>query len=163
MYSIAEIEKYVAMRYAVSPDELYLVPYGYCVSFEPLANGTQGTAVLNMSANADFLLLGIRHVAYTADSDPTIFTKEAPNVRALITDTSSGDQFTNGAANLESFSTNGMGELSLEFPRLLRGRSALSIQVNNIGSDDYAELQMFFHGVLVRAWSNRPTPGQLSA
>lgn len=161
-YSIADIERFAALMYSTPIDNLYLVPYSYPINFETLAADEVRPGILTMSANADFIALGIRHFAMTSgDISPTIMSKIAGDFRCLISDTSSGDQFTNGGALLENYGTNGVGEILFDFPRLIAGRTALSVQVTNLTGVEVAVLQLSIHGVLVRAWSDRPPSGQI--
>lgn len=159
-FSIADIEQFASLMYSTHADSLYLVPYSYPIEFEAVASNATATGIITLSANADFIALGLRH--FTAfDSSATILSKPAGNVRCLITDTSSGDQFTNGSVLLENFGSNGTGEILFDFPRLLAGRGALSVQVTNLTGSEIIVTQLEIHGVLVRAWSDRPVPGQM--
>lgn len=159
-FSIADIERFASLMYSRPIDDLYLVPYSYPIDFTDVASNATQSGILTLSANADFIALGIRFIA-AGDSSYTIMSKPAGDVRCLITDTSSGDQFTNGSVLLENYGTNGTGEILFDFPRLLAGRSALSVQVTNQTGAEIIVLQMEMHGALVRAWSDRPTPSQL--
>lgn len=159
-FSIADVEDFAELMYSRSIDDLYLVPYSYIINFEDVAIDATQSGICTLSANADFIALGMRHRT-AGDSSYTILSKPAGDVRCLITDTSSGDQFTNGSVVLENYGSNGTGEILLDFPRLLAGRTALSVQITNLTGAIIVALQIEIHGVLVRAWSDRPTPAQL--
>ncbi len=164
-FSIADIEAFASLMYSVNADDLYLVPYSFPITFEELAAGTTQSGILTLSANADFIALGLRHFSSESlGAGQTVLTKTANYIRCLITDTSSGDQFTNGAVNLENLGANGMGECLFDFPRLLAGRGALSVQVSapTETTTNFAFLQLELHGVLVRSWSDRPRSGQVA-
>lgn len=161
-FSIADIESFAELMYSRSIDDLYLVPYSYPINFTAVASDATQSGVLTLSANADFIALGLRHFTMSStDTSPTILSKPAGDIRCLITDTSSGDQFTNGSVILENYGSNGTGEILFDFPRLLAGRSALSVQITNNTGGEIVVTQLEIHGVLVRAWSDRPTPAQL--
>lgn len=161
-FSIADIESFASLMYSRPIDDLYLVPYSYPIEFTSVAADATQSDVLTLSANADFIALGVRHFTMqAADTTPTIMSKPAGDIRCLITDTSSGDQFTNGSVLLEDYGSNGTGEVLFDFPRLLAGRSALSVQITNLTGAEIQVTQLEIHGVLVRAWSDRPTPAQL--
>lgn len=159
-FSIADVESFAALMYSRPIDDLYLVPYSYPISFTEFESDSTQSGIITLSANADFIALGLRFIA-AGDSSYTIVSKLAGDVRCLITDTSSGDQFTNGSVTLENYGSNGTGEVLFDFPRLLAGRSALSVQVANGTGVELVVLQIEIHGVMVRAWSDRPVPAQL--
>lgn len=159
-FSIADIESFAELMYSRPIDDLYLVPYSYPLAFEEVASNATVSGIITLSANADFIALGLRNFA-AGDSTYTITSKLAGDIRCLITDTSSGDQFTNGSVILENYGANGTGEVLFDFPRLLAGRSALSVQLTNLTGQTLIVSQLEIHGVLVRSWSDRPTPAQL--
>lgn len=163
-FSIADIEEFAALMYSANPDDLYLVPYVYPITFQSLAPNTTQSGIITLSANADFIATGMRHFATSSNiSEPNVLSKVSGEIRCLITDTSSGDQFTNGASILENYSANGMGEKLFEFPRLLAGRGALSVQVSTFGQmQTFDLLQVALHGVLVRSWTDRPVSKQVT-
>lgn len=154
-YSIQDVEAFVSRFYAGK--NLLLVPYGYTLSFVALATATSATQQLNIAANADFILLGMRHRAALVASQ-SVSSKVAPLVRALITDSGSNEQFTSAAVDLENYSSNGVGERRLSYPRILAGRTSLTVQLTNYSSasigvaETYGNIDLFFDGLLVRAF-----------
>jgi hypothetical protein len=75
-------------------------------------------------------------------------------VRILITDSGSNEQFTNSAVDLENYSTNANIVNDLPYPRIISGRSTLTVQVTNYDTTTtYSTLDVSFEGVLVRAYS----------
>jgi hypothetical protein len=156
-FNIADIEHYCELIYGKSRDDLYLVPYGYPLNVAALPASAQITRTIQLSANADFLCMGIAHFVTTASQALTVGSKFAPNIRVLLSDASSGDPFTQSAAPLESISENGLGRVFLPFPRLLQGRGAVNAQIINDDTDTpWVNLQIYLHGVLIRAWSEAP-------
>lgn len=162
-FNIRDIEDLAALIYGADVDDMYLEPYGYPLLIEDLEPGEQRSLIINLSANADFLCTGVRHFAVSDDtSDVTILTKDSPNVRVLMTDASSGDPFTQAAANLDNWSTNGTGEINFDFPRLLQGRGAVNVQVTNVdAAATYPLLEILLSGVLLRSWDSRPRSAQV--
>lgn len=153
-YSPQDIEGFVSRFY---PEKsLLLVPYGYTASFTGLTAALSSTQQLNITGNADFMLLGLRHRASVAATNQTINTKTAPFARCLITDSGTNEQFTNAAVDLENYSSNGVGERRLSYPRMIAGRSSLNISVTMYApAAETVALDIFFDGILVRAF-NKP-------
>lgn len=150
-YSATDIEAFVARFY--QGRAMSIVPYGYAVTFLALAQNGVATQTLNITANADFMLLGLRHRAQIGAAQ-TISTKTAPFVRLLVTDSGSNEQFTNSAVDLENYSTNGSFPRDLRYPRIISGRSTLTVQATNYAptAETYTTLNVFFDGVLLRAY-----------
>lgn len=162
-FNISDIERFCELMYNVPRDQLYLVPYSYPITFADFAPTEQRTGVINLSANGDFILTDISYTALVeGETDETIFTKAVPDVRALISDASSGSPFTQNAVILETYAANGLGPAQLPFPRLLSGRGAINVQISNLNNAaaTYEFLQIALHGVLVRAWSQAPQTQQ---
>lgn len=155
-FSIAEIEAFASKFYGGRP--LLLVPYAYNQTFTSLNNGTTQTATLNITANADFIFTMMHHRAVVdTTAVQTASSKNCPYVRILVTDSGTNEQFTNSAVDLENYSTNANIVNMLEYPRIISGRSTLTIQVTNYGTaaaTNLAVLDVVFAGVLVRAYSN---------
>ena len=152
-YSIADIESFASKFY--QGRALLLTPYGYNTSFTALAPAATLSTTVNIAANADFIVLALHHRATgTTATNQTVSTKTAPLVRVLVTDSGSNEQFTNSAVDLENYSTNGNIINSLTYPRIVSGRSTLTVQVTNYDTAvTYATLDIYFEGVLVRAYS----------
>jgi hypothetical protein len=150
-YSIGELEAYASKFY--QGRTLLLTPYGYNVSFTSLATATTQSTTINIAANADFILTGLHHRANVAYAGQNVSTKTAPLVRILVTDSGSNEQFTNSAVDLENYSTNGNIINKLDYPRIISGRSTLTVQVSNYDAAQTYNLDIFFEGVLVRAYT----------
>lgn len=156
VYSISDIEAFCARFYQNAdgtPRRLLITPYGYNVSFASLAQNASASQTLNIAANADFIMLTIHHRASIGTAQ-NVSTKTAPYVRLLITDSGSNEQFTQSPVDLENYSTNGNIINRLPYPRIVSGRSTLTIQVSNYAptAETYSTLDLFFEGVLVRAY-----------
>jgi hypothetical protein len=148
-FSISDVEAFVSRFYGGNP--LLLTPYGYNTTFVALAQGQSASNVVNIAANADFVLLGLHHRAQIGAAQ-TVGTKTAPYVRVLVIDSGSNEQFTAQAVDLENYSTNGQIVNNLSYPRILAGRTTLTVQVTNFAptAETYATLDIFLEGVLVR-------------
>lgn len=149
-YSPQEIEAFAARFY--KDRTLLITPYGYTLTFTGMTAALQSTQQLAIAANADFMLLSIRHRANSAALQ-TIANKTAPFARMLVTDSGTNEQFTNAAVDLENYSTNGVqGQGLLPYPRMIAGRSSLSVSLTMYApAAETAAIDIFFDGVLIRA------------
>lgn len=150
-YSIGEIEAFANKFY--QGRSLLLVPYGYNTTFTSLTAGSTQSNVINIAANADFIITGLHHRANVSAAGQNVSTKVAPLARVLITDSGSNEQFMNAAVDLENYSTNGNITNLLPYPRIVSGRSTLTVQVSSYEASQTLGLDIFFEGVLVRAYS----------
>lgn len=151
-FSIGEIEAFASKFYAGRA--LLLTPYGYNLTFDALAPGATATQTLNIAANADFIALTLHHRANVAAALQNVSTKTAPLARILVVDSGSNEQFTNSAVDLENYSTNGNIINTLPYPRIISGRSTLTVTLTNYDAAATYNIDVFFEGVLVRAYSN---------
>jgi hypothetical protein len=150
-YTISEIEAFVQRFYPGR--KLLLTPYGYPMQFDPITHATNATQQLQISANADFLLLGIGYHADLAGAAQAAATKPSFVGRILITDTGSNEQFTQGAVDLETYAENNVAGVNLPYPRIVGGRSVLQVQLfSDEAANDYT-VNLNFIGVLIRAYS----------
>lgn len=150
-YSIADIESFASKFY--QGRALLLTPYGYNLTFSSLAAGTSATQTVNIAANADFIITGLHHRANVAAAAQNVSTKSAPLARILITDSGSNEQFTNSAVDLENYSTNGNIINKFDYPRIVSGRSTLTVQLTSYEASQTLNVDVFFEGVLVRAYA----------
>lgn len=151
-FTIGEIEAFASKFYGGRP--LLLTPYAYNLTFSSLTAGSSATQTLNISANADFIMLGMHHRANVAAAAQNVSTKSAPLARILITDSGSNEQFMNSAVDLENYSTNDNIINMLEYPRIISGRSTLTVQLSSYEASQTLNIDLAFQGVLVRAYSN---------
>jgi hypothetical protein len=70
----------------------------------------------------------------------------------LVTDSGSNEQFTNAPVDIENYSTNGNIINDLPYPRIISGRSSLTIAVTNYDAAQTYNLDVSIEGVLVRAF-----------
>jgi hypothetical protein len=150
-FGVSEIESFASKFYQGRP--LLLTPYGYNLTFSSLTAGSSATQVINIAANADFILTNIHHRANVAAAAQNVSTKSAPLARILITDSGSNEQFTNSAVDLENYSTNGNIINLQSYPRIISGRSTLTVQLASYEASQTLNIDVFFEGVLVRAYA----------
>ena len=153
-FSTADIESFVSRFYKGLP--LLLTPYGYTSTFLALAQNAQATNVLNIQANADFVLLAVKFRSQIGAAQ-TVTNKTAPFVRILLIDSGSNEQFTNAPVDITAYSPS-LYEGALPYPRILAGRSTLTIQVTNYAptAETYTSLDIYLSGLLVRELSAQP-------
>lgn len=150
--NIQEIDLFLAKFYGGR--KLQVVPYAYNVTFTALAAAGSATQIVNIAANADFCLLSLSHRANVAAAGQTVSNKTAPLCRLLVTDSGSNEQFTAQAVDLENYSTNDAKENVLAYPRIISGRSTLTVQLTNYDAAQTYNVDIMFEGVLVRAFNN---------
>jgi hypothetical protein len=153
-YSISEIQQFVAMTYADPSGrvpQLTILPYAYPIVFNALAQGAQQIGNIQIQANADFICLALK-VRAQIGAAQNYGNVTAPFVRMLATDTGSNQQFTNSTVDLVNYATGEDGCFrALPYPRILSGRSAISVQVTNYAptAETYQTLEILFEGVQV--------------
>jgi len=150
-YSIADIEAFASRFY--QGRALLITPYAYTITFSSLAAGATASQVINIAANADFMALMFHHRANVAAAGQTVSNKTAPLVRLLVTDSGSNEQFTNAAVDIENYSTNGNIINDLPYPRIVSGRSTLTLQVTSYEASQTLNLDISIEGCLIRAYS----------
>ena len=150
-YGIADIEAYASKFYQGRP--LLLTPYAYVLTFSSLTAGSSQTQTLSITANADFIFLQMHHHANVASAAQTVASKTAPLATILVTDSGTNEQFTNAAVDLESYSTNGNIINNLPYPRIVSGRSTLTVQLTSYEATNTLNVYLSFDGVLVRAFT----------
>ena len=150
-YSIADIEAFASRFY--QGRALLITPYAYTITFAALTAASTQSQVINIAANADFMALMFHHRATVSGAAQTVSNKVAPLVRILVTDSGSNEQFTNAAVDIENYSTNGNIVNDLPYPRIVSGRSTLTVQVSSYEASVSLNLDVSIEGVLVRAYS----------
>lgn len=156
MNSIQSIQSYLAQLYQGRP--MIVKPYAYPVTFLALAQNVNATQQLQIQANADFLITDVSFRAQIGAAQ-TVSTKTAPFVRMLVTDSGSNQQFTNAAIDLENYASNDAKIRMLPFPRLVQGRSALTVSVTNYSpgaGETYTSLEIVFNGVEIYLLTQAP-------
>lgn len=154
MHKFSEIAEFVARHWQDqfgTPLRTFISPYQYTVTFTGLAQSTSATQQLTIQ-NIDFVLLdmSVRANIGAAQNESTV---TAPFVRILVTDSGSGEQFSNAAIDVEAALSNSQRESPLSYPRILQGKSTLSIQATSYAptAETYS-FDLVFTGVQVRTW-----------
>lgn len=157
MYLYSEIESFVSRFYtkpgAMSP-KLLITPYAYTTTFLNLTQGSTATNVVNISADSDFVLLAFRHRAQIGTAQ-TVTGRTAPFVRMLVTDSGSNEQYTSSAIDLGNYSANGLVDHVLAYPRVVSGRSTLTVLLTNFApiAETYTSIDVLLDGVRVRTYT----------
>jgi len=153
-YQIADLESYISRFYQGRP--LLITPYAYNLTFTPaqLAAGATNSQVINIAANADFVRTEIAFHSYSGTAtSQTNATEDVPFIRMLITDSGSNEQFTNSAVDIGNYATRQNFLRPLPYPRIVSGRSTLTVQLTNYSTTVAYGIDLAVNGVLVRAYS----------
>jgi len=148
----AQLEAYAGRFYGGRP--LLITPYAYTVTFSSLAPAATSSQVINIAANADFIVTEFHARSNVAVAAQTISNMTAPFVRVLVTDSGSNEQFTQSAVDIITYVTVGNFENALSYPRIVSGRSTLTVQLTNYSATETYNIDFVASGVLVRAYSN---------
>jgi hypothetical protein len=124
------------------------------VTFSALAPAATANQIINVAANADFIVTEFHSRSNVAGAAQTISNMTAPLVRILVTDSGSNEQFTQSAVDIITYTTAGNFDNMLPYPRIVSGRSTLTVQLSNYSSTETYNIDIVAMGVLVRAYSN---------
>ena len=122
------------------------------MTYSALASGGTASQTLNIAANADFIFVGLHARANVAAAGQTAATLTQPLARVLIVDSGSNEQYTNSAVDLFNYATTGNITNPLIYPRIVSGRSTLTITLSNYDASQTYNIDLFLEGVLVRAY-----------
>lgn len=148
----SELEAFISRFY--EGRRVLITPYGYSATFAAVTQNATQTQNINIAANADFIFIGMRHRMWLAAAGQTVSTKNTPIGRVLLIDSGSNEQFTQQAVQLDNFSTNDAKVIELPYPRILAGRTTLTVQyTNNSPAAESQNIEIFLNGVQVRAYS----------
>lgn len=158
MISPTELQAFIDATYrnAGLPPETQKVvlPKFYSVTFTAIAVGATATQQIQIGANGDFFLTALRFRASLAGAAQTISTVPVPNVRALITDSGSDEQWMNQAVDLSTIAnTEGVAQYDLPFPRVISGRSTLTIQLTSFEAANTPVIDFTAVGAFVKLFS----------
>jgi hypothetical protein len=133
-----------------------IMPKRYTVTFSAVAAGAQQTQPLQIGANGDFFLV---RMSFIASANPavaqTVSTGIIPQWRLQITDSGSDELFANAPVDLSNFanhSFSGPDHRDEPYPRVITGRSALSLQVTSYESVTTYNVDFVMTGVLVKSY-----------
>lgn len=133
---------------------MILVPYAYTVSFASLAAGATATTTLAITANADFIHLNSSFRASAAGAVQNVGNVPMPQMRLLITDSGSNEQFTNAPADLLNYCPTVTPSVAAQhdYPRIIAGRSTLTLALTSYEAAQAYSVDLFLAGVLVRLY-----------
>lgn len=155
-FSIADIETFCARFYTRTDGtvpRLTIAPYVYNKTFTNLSAAQSQTLILQMQANADFMCLGLQ-VRANIGAAQDVATITAPFLRALISDTGSNEQWMNEGIDLVNYGTVQAYENAFYYPRIVAGRSSLSITLTSYTPvDETYDVDLAFKGVRVQAFN----------
>lgn len=137
------------------PTRKIVVPYSYTLTFTLTAAETE-TQQLPITANADFLHLRTSQRTNVAGGAQTCNTMPAPLARILITDSGTNEQFMAQPVDLVSYCTVDFGNEPGDhpFPRIISGRSALTVQLSSFEAVNENVIDVTFIGCLIRVFGN---------
>jgi hypothetical protein len=153
-YSIADLESYISRFYQGRP--LLITPYAYTLTFTPTQLPAAGTnsKVINIAANADFVATEFAFHTYSGTpTSQTTANEDIPFLRMLVTDSGSNEQFTNSAVDINTYASREAFLRPLPYPRIVSGRSTLTVQLTNYSTTVAYGIDVVLNGVLVRAYS----------
>jgi len=158
--TIAELQAFANATYGGRP--ALLTPFTYNVDFDGIAAAGTEYQQLQIQANADFILTSLN----------CIFTNAAVGLattyplKCLITDNSSGEQFTNAPLHIGTYLTDvgpnvpavfsnvqSVG-VELPYPLFIQGRTSLTVMAQNLMTGTaVVDFAIQFNGVLSRKYS----------
>ncbi len=151
-YQLHEIDAFLARIYGTR--QLSVVPYSYNTIFTALAPATTQSNVINIAANGDFLFLALSYRTQIGAAQ-TEANYSVPFVRLMIIDSGSNEQFYSQSIDLTTVGQSIENAAALPYPRMIGGRSALTVQATNFApvAETYSTLEIVMHGCLVRVLS----------
>lgn len=160
MHGIHDLQQWIRNTYVAmgfDPAHAWIETYTYAAAF-PAFNGVggNGTAIIQVNANADFVFT---HASYAATLGTAITTETqpVPQVDVLVIDTGSARPFFNSAIPLSSFAGVNGGPPKLQaYPRWLAANTSISVQLIGYGTaaQTFSQLDVMLHGVSVRQASS---------
>ena len=126
----------------------------YNALFPALAPAGVQTQQIQISANGDFMLLRILYAANIAHAAQTVNTLVVPEIAIQITDSGSDENFAITAVNINAMANlagNANKDVDLTYPRVISGRSTLTVQVTNNEAANTYNLEIDLVGVLVKS------------
>jgi len=161
MISPSELSMFITASYAkadsglMTPPQRYIVPKRYTLTFATLAPAATQTQQLQIGANADFFLTRMTYMATNAGAAQTYSSAIIPQWRIQITDSGSDEQFYNAPADINSIAGPGWvgaDVMAEPYPRLVTGRSTLTLQASSYEAANTYSVDLILHGVLVKTY-----------
>jgi hypothetical protein len=132
-----------------------ILPKRYGVTFSAIATGATATQQIQISANGDFFLTQMRFRASLAGAAQTVSSVPIPNVRCLITDSGSDEQWFNQAIDLSQIASSPGSAAVIDepFPRVISGRSTITVQLTSFEAANTPVIDFTLVGVLCKLFS----------
>jgi hypothetical protein len=108
-----------------------------------LAGGASVTQSFNIAGDSDFFWTKFASYALVADTPPDV----VPAVSMLLTNTTTGRQYSSSATPLGNMSGNGRLPFILPQITMWQRKSTIQIQLQNIGNATYTNLCLSFLGI----------------
>jgi hypothetical protein len=142
-YKASDLAAFVGSMYRGNP--FFIVPYAYFADFGTIAASSQGTATIQINANADFTLTRL----YMLDPLSTAF-------ELLIEDSGTNERYSDApvsrrAYGVQSIGMSGGGYL-FPFPRFVQGNTVLTLTINNLSTGEIVP-QVMLEGVSSKVYS----------
>lgn len=156
MINMKELSEYIATIYPATTRKV-VVPYKYPITFTNLTAGQTQTGNINITANADFI--HTRTGFHATNVPVTALTASSiviPAARVLLNDSGTNENFSQAAIDLGCFITQSVASGFVEdepYPRVISGRSNISVQIVSYESAAAYNIDIVLIGVLVRAYN----------
>lgn len=137
------------------PNRVY-VTKRYSANFAGLvAGGAAQQQQIQISANGDFILTRINYRANIANAAQTVSTLVVPQLLMQLTDSGSDELFANQALDINAFaslSSSANKDEDEMYPRVISGRSTLTISLQNTEAANTYNVEVTLLGILVKTW-----------
>ncbi|PCI44002.1 MAG: hypothetical protein COB41_05555 [Proteobacteria bacterium] len=121
--------------------------YIYNAVVSTLAAGATQTEVINIEADANFIVQKMAYYATLGTATPTNDDKIVPLIGISILDSGSGRNLQDQAVPLSSLAGTGALPFVLPIPRLFKARSSINIKFNNFSTlDEYTNITLSLIG-----------------
>lgn len=163
-FSIRDLEDFACSLYRdpvtrqpLPIERLQMIPYFYTLTFAALAQNGQATQQLNINADSDFILIGLKMRA-NIGAVQTEATSSVPFIRLLLTDSGTNQPFMSNPIDAAALCEQPYlpSERTFPYPRVIAGRSNITVQATNYspaGGETYS-FDLVFEGMSVRVYGN---------
>lgn len=159
MISPTELQEFIDRTYREAQlpanTRKVILPKKYGTTFPPIALATTATQQIQIASNGDFFLTRISFRGNIAAAAQTVNSVPVPNMRCLITDSGSDEQWANQAIDLSQWGQNaGLGFYMDEvFPRVIGGKSTITIALTNFDAAlSTVGIDFTLHGVICKVF-----------
>lgn len=120
--------------------------YIYRTTYDSLTAGTSQSDNFTVEADSDFMLHKLAYFADIAQAAQEEQDRVIPLATALITDTGSGRQLSQGAIPIPSYFGSGRLPFILPAPKMFMARSVVQVQVENFSASTDYNIKLAFIG-----------------